>query len=124
MAGLLRPVTSEELLQSGVQIRIADFALPNHQDCPAHLPQRFLVHSITLNVAFQFRTPIVQAGFRNMRVDALSMLMPEAATDLDDLVQPGKNQIGFAWKVAHMESISEPHAMYQTAHQHFRRSVG
>lgn len=48
------------------------------------------------------------------------MLMPEAASNLDDFVEPGKDEIGFAWKVRNVEPIAEAHAMNKTAHGHLR----
>lgn len=58
-----------------------------------------------------------------MRVNALPMLMPEAATNFYDFLEPGKDKIGLARKVGDMEPIAESHAMNETTHQEFRRCV-
>lgn len=55
-----------------------------------------------------------------MGVNALSMLMPKAASHFDDLLEPRKDEVGLAGKVRNVESIPEPHAMNQTAYDHFR----
>lgn len=58
-----------------------------------------------------------------MRVDALAVCVPEAASDFDDPVQPGQHEIRLTGKVGDMEPIAESHAMNETAHQEFRRCV-
>ena len=58
-----------------------------------------------------------------MRVNALAMLMPEAASNFDDLVDPGKDEIGFAGEGSNMKPVPEAHAVNQAAHQHFWRCI-
>ena len=53
-----------------------------------------------------------------MRVDAPSVLMPEAAPHFYDLVEPSKNEIGLAWKVCNVESVAVAHPVNETAHNH------
>ena len=66
-------------------------ALPNLHDLPATAPQLRDVSAVALDVAQKLRQPVVLAGLREPSVDALSMLMPEAPMDEDDLPTGGEH---------------------------------
>jgi hypothetical protein len=58
-----------------------------------------------------------------MRVNTFAMLVPEAATNFDYLLQPWEYQIWLSWKRRYMQPVAVAHTMYQPAHFHFRRSI-
>jgi hypothetical protein len=74
------------------------FTLPNDERFPTQFEQRRVVLLIPAHISFEFRKPIIQPGFWHVRVDALSVLVPEATTHFDDFLQAWKNEIRLAGK--------------------------
>ena len=58
--------------------------------------EAFLILFVTLHVPGQFRLPVFNPGFWNARIDAALVLMPEAAADFDDFMQPAENHVRLA----------------------------
>ena len=59
-----------------------------------------------------------------MRIHATPMLMPKAAPDFNNLLQPGEHQVGFAGERCHVEPVTNPHPVNRTPHVPFWRRIG
>lgn len=55
-----------------------------------------------------------------MRVDALSVLVPETTSDLDDFLQAREDEVRFARKIGDVQSISEAQTVNKFTHGHLR----
>jgi hypothetical protein len=75
-----------------------------------------LITKIPFPILEKLLCPEFQMGFR--LPSTTWMLMPEAPMHKNDFSQPGENHIRNPGKVACVESVSEPHAVYQTADNH------
>jgi len=53
-------------------------------------------------VSLKLRTPVFNMGLRDMRIDALPMLVPEATANVNYFIQSRKNEIRFAGKTRNM----------------------
>lgn len=60
---------------------LLQFALPHHDDIPAHLPQFLLLPCVAFNVSFEFMIPEFPVGCRSACIPATLMPVPEAAVD-------------------------------------------
>lgn len=78
---------------------------------------------VALPIALKFGTPVPATGLRDMRVDTSGMLMPKAASDLDDALQTWEYHVGPAWQVHGMEPVTVTHAMNQPPHHQLWRRV-
>ena len=58
-----------------------------------------------------------------MGLCATPVLMPKAALDLNDLLQPWENHIGSAWKGLDVQPVTKTHAMHKTPYRHLRRRI-
>ena len=75
---------------------VFDLTLPDHQDPKAKGLQTLKIVNVSALVALQFRKPVVHPGFWDVGVNACPMLMPKAASNFDDLLEPGEDEIRFA----------------------------
>jgi hypothetical protein len=98
-------------------------AFPDYQYTPAELPETAPILIVAVPVALQLRTPVFKPGLRNVRVDTAWVLVPEAATDFNDALEPGENQIGFAWELGHVKPVAIAHPMHDAPHGHFGRRI-
>ena len=58
-----------------------------------------------------------------MRIGASRMLVPKTPPNFNDLLEPGKHQIGFAWKFLGMKPVAVAHSVNKLAHDQLRRRV-
>lgn len=99
-------VAEETAYSCNETILILHFAFPYNQHTETKRLQLFKIRSIPASVPFQFRKPIVEPGFRNMRVDTLAMLMPKASTNFNDFLEPREYKVRLARKLVYMEPIA------------------
>jgi len=87
-------------------LRVSQFAFPNDD----HLPTSFLEDGlgclVALNVAFEFREPVLTIGFWSGGPFAALMSMPEAAVYENDCLELGHDDVGFAGKSFVFRSVN------------------
>ena len=72
---------------------ITYLAFPNLADTPAEILERFDILLISLLILSELRKPIIDPRLWNVRIDTAAVLMPETASDLDDLLMTWKHKI-------------------------------
>lgn len=78
------------------------------------------VFDVSLLVSLQLGAPVVHPGFRNVRVDATTVLVPETPPHFDDFLEPWEHQIRFARQFRGMKPIPITHAVSKLTHYHLR----
>jgi|SRR5271157_5404982 len=96
-------------------------ALPNYKNIPAEFSQLLEILRIPLLVSFELWTPVFNSGFGYVEVNTPAMLMPEATSNLDNLLKCGKHQIRFSRKLWRMEPVAVAHAVDQMAYTYLGR---
>jgi hypothetical protein len=102
---------------------ILNFTLPHNKNAKSERLEVPKIYSIPLNILLQLREPIVEPGSRNMRVNALAVLVPKAAPYFDDFVVAWKNKVRLSGKIGNVQTIPKSPAVNQTADEHFRGGV-
>lgn len=105
------------------RVQIFGFALPNNQYAPAHLAEPLFLLFISHLVASEFRNPIILIRTRETISLRAVVLVPKTSVDEDHLASAGKGQIRAAGQIFAMEPIAVPHAVRQTAHDHFQARI-
>jgi hypothetical protein len=105
-------------------VRFCGLAFPYRKHAPPRRLERLLVGPVPPLISFQLWTPIIRAGFGDMRLYAAPVLMPETAPNFDDPMEPGKHQIGLAGESCNMEPITETHSVHKPPHDDFGSRIG
>jgi len=95
--------------------------LPHYQDFPSKAPQFLLISQVPFPVLGKFFGPELLSGFRLSATPGV--LVPETAVHKDNLAKPGKNQVGFAGKIADVETIAEAHPVHEPTNYHLRLRI-
>ncbi len=104
-------------------VHVAQFTLPNDQECPTRRDKFFLIGEIPLAVGSQFRFPEAQAGLWHPALRAPFMAVPEAPVHKDDLAARGKDQVRPSWNRCRVKAIAITEGMHKAADAHFRLRV-
>lgn len=81
-------------------------ALPNHKKTPPKFFQLLLMLMVSFNISVELRQPILGAAFRKARdfTPRVTMLVPEAAMNENNLSKARKNEVGLAWQILSMQT--------------------
>lgn len=98
-------------------------ALPKYKYLPSEFSQQRYVGLISLDISFEFWSPITLPGFRQSSFATEGMLMPKAAVDKDDALTATEDKIRFTRKVLDVQSIAIPKTVCDTPYQHLRLGI-
>ena len=113
---------SDDPSPKSIQTRRVDLAFPYHHHPPAAPPQLPPSSLVSFRVTAQLGRPIVDSRRGNAAPTA-TVQVPEAAVDIDDLVEAGEYEVGGPRERADMQTITVAQGMHETADQQFRRRV-
>lgn len=99
------------------------FAFPDDADAPAKFSKLTSVLLISPLIACKLGLPIMNPRFRNVRVNAAWMPVPEATPNLNDPLEPRQHNVRSAWEFVNVQTKSEAHPMNQSPHNDLRRRV-
>ena len=91
-------------------------AFPDGVDAPAESAQGCVVPFVADGVSLELLSPPSAFGFRNARVLAVRVEMPEAAVAKNADAPAWQNDIGVAWKIASVQPEAISHGVQQAAH--------
>ena len=112
--------STHEILQPSRQsVGIDKLALPNHKRSPSERFKALHLFSITINVSFKLRLPVIKPRFRESALRA-PMQMPEAAVHEDRLPSAYEHNIRFPGKIVAVQPIAVPHGVEAPPDEHFR----
>jgi hypothetical protein len=84
---LTRPEESIEACTQPLAFRSLHFTLPYHQNPPPKSAKFFQVPLIATHIPSEFRTPVIDLRFWNMRIDTSFVLVPKAPSDFNGFPQ-------------------------------------
>lgn len=100
-------------------VRITELALPDHEPCPAELPELPGHLAIAGAIGVELGLPECRSRSRGRAAASAPMPVPEAAVHEDHPAQPWKDQIGSAGNVLRVESETESECVAETADDEF-----
>lgn len=103
--------------------RMVDFALPDHQHLPAHLPQPFHCGFVSLTGFRNLGNPVVSIRFRFSRSARTVVAVPETSMHEDRLAAGNKGKVRFPRQILAMQPVAIPHGMNEPADSHLRLGV-
>jgi hypothetical protein len=74
---------------------------------------------VSASISVKFRTPVFDSGFWDVRIDALSVLMPKTAPHFDYFSVFGEDYIRFSRKLGNVESKAVPQRVHQATNGQF-----
>ena len=115
--GLLASQPFSNCFDGALPAALAQGALPNRRHSPTGIEEGLVIESVTLDVATKFRIPELGTGFRNGRISASGMTMPEAAMNKYDRTIFGQHKIRSPRHPPRMKAIPETAGVKAAAQQ-------
>lgn len=116
LPGLDSGPVAEQLLQARLQAdRFGGFTFPDSNDPPSAAFQAARVFTVALRIAFQFFTPPFASGFRDTRILAVTVPVPEAPVHENHGRIAFQHDVRPALKSGRMESEAQTEPVYQRA---------
>lgn len=103
-------------------IEVFGLALPDHKDGPTERFELFYLRSVPVNISFELRQPVIEAGLWKLPFGA-TVAMPKATVNENRLAISGQNDVGTTGKVFWMKAEAVAEAMQNLPDDEFRLGV-